>query len=518
MASSSAPLSATDTPTERPADGGGPASGRRDERWQVRLVVTVPALLILFILAYGLVSYLSFSQYWPDLAETGALEISGRLLRVHLMAMLVLSVLALTAGLALTWSILRPIRAIARTAEMVARGRLDRLAPRLPASRELDEFSQTFNTMVERVSRTISERNRGLVEGIPIGIVTTDMDGRINALNPLAAQMLGVEAGDVVGRTIGELGERLPGVARAMMAQLAGGPAGGAPIMRDEQPAESGDGAGALSISAATMRNSETAPLGAVFTLRETAQVRDLSAHLSQTDQLAMLGAFALGLAHQLRNPLGAVKGISQLLATQPGLPADVAPYLERMGREVDRADKVVAELLDLAHQPAILATPTPIEEVVEQAVAKARRGLTESKVGAVRLVRDLAPMAAPTIQGERLSDAFAQVIRNAYQATPPGGTIHIHSRLHANGRRQRWEVCIENNGSTIGPGNRERIFEPFFTTRERATGLGLTLARQIVTQNGGRLEARESDGTVAFVATFESPAADPEPAGQREG
>lgn len=473
-------------------------------RWQLRLIVSVPTLLVLVILAFGLVSYLTFLAHWPELEKAGAGALAGSLLRIHMITMIVLSVVAALMGIGLCATILRPIRALVETARMVALGRLDQRAPHLPAARELDDLSHSFNAMIDNLNRSIAERNRCLMEGIPIGVMTTDMAGRVGAISPMAADILGVEADRLIGHRIAELKEILPAPSHVLVESLLG-------LIREgeaQTAAEillSSDGGQKLSVTSSILRDSAGRPYGVLFSFRESIRIHGLSDQLSRTDQLAALGTFTLGLAHELRNPLGAIKGLSQLLLLEQSLPLRAAEFLGRMTREVDRVDTFLHQLFELSEQPVACLMPTSLAAVVQKANELARGEIAEEKANAINLEFTLEPMPPLMLEGDRLIVALAKIIYNAYETTPPGGTITLRTRRERTGAGpSTYRVGIRNTGSTIEPENIKRLVEPFFTTKGKVTGLGLTIANQIIIQNGGRLEVSVGPDEVTFEAIFD--------------
>ncbi len=488
--------------SKSPHQAGGPSPRPVNNRWQIRLVITVPALLVLFILVYGLVSYSAFTSYWDKLLMAGVGEIAGRLLRVHMITMVALAVLAALMGLALSYTILRPIQAITQAAEMVARGQLDKYATSMPAARELGDLSRTFNSMIDTLNRSITERNRALMEGIPLGIITVDLNGHITAINPTAIDILKLDGDWTQGLTLDAIAQEQPVAAQPLLDFLEQARRGET-IDTSEVTLIGGDGEAGLIISAFYMREAGQSPYGIVFNLRDSALIRDLSAHFNRTDQLAMLGTFTFGLAHELRNPLGAIKGLSQLLLMDRRLPSDTSQYLTRMVHEVDRVDTLLQELFDLSHQPAALVNQVDLAHALAEANRLARHGLPAEKVDSVQMEHHFEPMPPLPAQADRLAQAFSKIIINAYEATPPGGRITLGARHIAQNGQLQWEVRIHNTGSTIDPSQRNKIFEPFQTSKDRSSGLGLTIANQIISQNGGLLKLETGADEVTFIATF---------------
>jgi PAS domain S-box-containing protein len=463
-------------------------------RLQLRLVIALPVLLVLMAVGYGLVSYLSFSNHWEALERLGAAQIASDLLETHLEAMLLLAIVGMISGVVLAWAILRPIQALVETTRLVASGQLDRHTPPVNAAPELEALSHSFNEMIDRLNASIAERNRVLIEGIPIGILTTDLAGRVTAASPVACDILGMPGERLIGRTVGELTEIQGREGRMLLECLVRS-------FQDHPEPSSRQTGETYPLTKAYLRDAGGRPTGIVFSFREPAAVRELSAHLRRTDELASLGTFALGLAHQLRNPLGAVKGLSQLMLLERELPARVRDYLGRTVGEIDRVDRFVGQLLSLSEQPLGPPEPTDLLAALHAALEQTRRELEPERAVAARLREALVPLPPLLLERERVTHALAQILRNAFHFTPQGETITLSSRAGDDG----WAATlrIHNTGSTIAPDDRRRVFEPFFTTGERATGLGLTFAREIIAQNGGALELEVDEAGVALVVRF---------------
>lgn len=484
-----------------------------DRHWQIRLAITIPVVLMLFTIIFGLVSYLAFSKHWDELQAAGAYTVASELLRTHLITMIVLTVIAGLMGVVLSISILRPVRAIERVAEQVALGNLAEYAPAMPAAPELEGLSRSFNTMLDHLNDSIRERDRRLMEGIPLGILITDLNGVITAASPSAVDMLGLPDERLIGSLLSEMLPLLPTASRPLAADMLEMLERKRPLTAHEiklPPLLDGHAPGgerAIQMAAAWLRDPAQTPTGVLFSFRDASPLHMLSEHLGRTDRLAALGTFCLGLAHELRNPLGAIKGLSQLLQLERELPENTQLYLQRMVHEIDRVDAFVRQLLALADQPSTLQ-PTDVTLVLDEAIALARQEIMhagkEQKLAEVRLERLIDPLPPLMLEGARLAQAFARILQNAWEFTPAGGTITLAAAPAWDGGVGRCEVRIHNTGSAVAAHMMEKIFEPFVTTRDRATGLGLTIANQIIAQNGGTLGVHNEADGVSFVATFD--------------
>jgi PAS domain S-box-containing protein len=481
----------------RGAAPAGLAAGGVRAGLQLRLVIALPVLLALMVIAQGAASYVIFKNHGDEIDKLGAGRIAEVLLNAHMVSMLVLTAVGIVCGLGLALAILRPIRALMEAARRVAEGALDQRAPSVNAAPELEALSRSFNEMIDRLNAAMGERNRMLVEGLPLGILTTDLQGRVTAASPAAADMLGLPVSALTGRTVLDLIESVRQETRALMTRVAHD------LQGDDATLPGGVRAN-YRLTRASLRDGHGQAVGHVFSFRRPGAVDELSAHLRRTDELASLGAFALGLAHQLRNPLAAVKGLSQLLQSDRDLPDRAAEYLARMNAQVDRVDRFVGQLLSYSESPASdPPTPTDLAQALREALEIACRqaGTEPAKAARVICAEALTPLPAILIERKRVTDALAQVVKNALKFSPEGGAITLSSQADPDGR---WgAVRVHNAGPAIAPENRERVFEPFFTTDERATGLGLTFAREIVAQNGGALLLEPADDGVAFVARF---------------
>jgi signal transduction histidine kinase len=495
-----------------PTAESGRAAARRAGRWQLRLAISLPAMLVLFTLAYGLISYRLFAGRWSELEAVGAEEIAAGLLSGHLYSMIALAGLAFVSGLALAITILKPIRAVGETARAIASGRLDQRAPQIPALGELGDLSRSFNSMIEFLNDCIDDRNRYLLDGVVTGLLTADMDGTIAGLNSVGARLLGVEASRVVGRNVDDLIETLPEAHEPFWEHLRDALRADRTPAPDEVLLKTLAKRSSLLVGVSVLRDAGRAPSGVMLNFRDAAEIRDLNRQLTKADQLAALGTFTMGLAHEIRNPLGAIKGLVQLIDPAAGRAAETEEIVGRVVREVNRLDLFIRELLDFANQ-----SPLPPERVEAAALVRAAR---DQAVGALAgagielpsIVEDFGPTPPMTVEPERVVQALANIIRNALEAAGPGRRVTLRARAREEEGERFVEIRVHNTGSTISPEHRATIFDPFFTTKEKGSGLGLAVAFQIVAQNRGSLDVAVGPNEVTFIMRFRAAAGVVEP------
>jgi two-component system sensor histidine kinase HydH len=225
---------------------------------------------------------------------------------------------------------------------------------------------------------------------------------------------------------------------------------------------------------------------------------------LKERDRLAAIGEMAAGLAHEIRNPLGAIKGAAQYLTVDPDQPG--TEFLSIIVEEVNRLNRVVSQFLDYARP--FKAQPVPVD--VNDVLRKTLQLLSTNGAGPqVEIALELDP-ALPTMQGdpELLKQVFLNLALNAVEAMPKGGKLTIQTRqgnVPAGSSRDRGrllEVVFTDTGEGIAQKDLNNLFIPFYTTKERGTGLGLAICQRIVEGHGGavRVRSRKGRGTTFIV------------------
>ncbi len=220
-------------------------------------------------------------------------------------------------------------------------------------------------------------------------------------------------------------------------------------------------------------------------------------AQLVQSEKLAATGRMAASLAHEINNPLQAIHNSLQLMLTFPLEPDEQREYLEMANEEVKQLISMVTRTLDFARRPLRKIKPTQSNAVIEQVLALANKYLQHRRVA---LRRDLPP-ALPTILAapDELGQVFLNLVLNAVDAMPEGGTLSVSSRLAEDGRLA---ISFADTGHGIDTEHLEHIFEPFFSTKEEGTGLGLSVSYNVVQRHGGEItfQSKVGEGTTFTV------------------
>ncbi|MGH9843735.1 MAG: ATP-binding protein, partial [Blastocatellia bacterium] len=215
-----------------------------------------------------------------------------------------------------------------------------------------------------------------------------------------------------------------------------------------------------------------------------------LERELAERERMASLGQMAATVAHEVKNPLSAIKSITQVMREDRQVSREYARDLDLITGEVDRLSRSVSQLLSFSRPAAVAASSASLSEIVESAVAIARAEIPQAVEASGRDVTITSDLRADfDFNGERaaaLKEVLINLTLNAVQALKEGGEVKIGSELRGGNELL---ITITDNGIGIPAAMQEKIFEPFFTTKQRGTGLGLAIVARRVRELNGVME-----------------------------
>jgi len=226
---------------------------------------------------------------------------------------------------------------------------------------------------------------------------------------------------------------------------------------------------------------------------RMTAQILDdrekleeASRKLNEAEKLATIGRLATALAHEIRNPLTAVKLNIQKIGKHPALNEIEREQIGIAESGVQQVEKLVKDILSYARAPQLYKEEFGLESLLEDALRFVEEPVDEKHIEIVTEFDNLPPM---NVDGDQLRSAFLNTLLNATEAVPTGGVIFVRTKQQETDDGPVAVVTIQDNGAGIEEKDMASIFEAFFTTKSLGTGLGLTNARKVVELHGGRIE-----------------------------
>ena len=205
-----------------------------------------------------------------------------------------------------------------------------------------------------------------------------------------------------------------------------------------------------------------------------------LERELAERERLASLGRMAATVAHEIKNPLSAIKSIAQVMREDEGLRTEYERDLGLIVGETDRLSQSVTQLLSFARRESPATQPLSVDELLRSVVDLFRANAREQGIALDCDVKVEAQLEGKCVSA--LRDALSNLLINALQATPQGGRVELLA-ASSNGELL---ISVQDSGSGVPADLRERIWEPFFTTRQRGTGLGLAIVRKRVQEVGG--------------------------------
>lgn len=337
-----------------------------------------------------------------------------------------------------------------------------------------------------------------ILANIDDGVIAVDADGRIHFFNEAAEVLTEVSSAAAAGQPFEQIFKSEPWLVD--MIRRAYPP---------RQKRARGDGDFVTRWGKKLPASATVSPLedghgqfvGAIVLLRDIKHRRELEEDLKRADRLALVGTLAAGLAHEVRNPLGGIKGAAQLLRRSIEGNAAVRDFTEIMIHEVDRVNQLIEQLLDLSRPAQLSLAPINIHEVLEQVALLESQTIGDREIA----IRKRFDPSLPPIRGDRsqLTQVFLNLVKNAFQAMERGGVLTITTRLetdyhvHEQGagpNRFIW-VDIADEGGGIREENLPHIFSPFFTTKINGTGLGLATCYRIIKEHGGTIRVESTEG-----------------------
>ena len=224
--------------------------------------------------------------------------------------------------------------------------------------------------------------------------------------------------------------------------------------------------------------------------LREQADlIMEIEDQLRQADRLTALGELSAGMAHEIRNPLGSIRGTAEIL--RDALPDNtrLTEFSEILINEVDRLNKVVENFLSFARQAPNEQSEFSPDVVLREVIQLTRRQLKKNRI---RIIWDETPLPKAIGEAGQFRQVFINLILNAQQVMTEGGRLTIDTPVSDCGQLT---LKFRDEGPGIAEENLGKIFNPFFTTRSQGTGLGLAITYRIVRNHGGKITAANAPG-----------------------
>ena len=348
---------------------------------------------------------------------------------------------------------------------------------------------------------------RGVLDNIDVGIIALGADGCITLFNPAAQVFTGISEKQALRRPVEEI---FPGQ-HVLLHLVATALKSGRSICdhQEIQLPRLGTAPLPVSLAVSPIYQNTGEQDGTVLIIHDLSRVKELERAMRQADRLSMLGVLAAGLAHEIKNPLGGIKGAAQLLDRELGDDSGLKDFTRLMIREVERVNGIIEELMDLARPRPSRMEEVHLPHILNDVVLFQREAHRDRGVA---FVVNLDP-SIPPLQGDRdhLTQMFVNLVKNAAEAVERNGRVEIVCRVShefnfcKTGNLPSPVIVVEvrDNGPGIPAEDLERIFTPFYSTKAKGSGLGLAICQKIAEEHGALLKitSHPNEGTVFTVS-----------------
>ena len=400
-----------------------------------------------------------------------------------------------------TGHLMRPLERIEGTMRRIVDGGDLSQRIRLQSRDELGSIARTFDQMLERLEhRTVElERSRDkasllahITSASPNGIAMLDLHGHARVWNQAAERLFGWSLEQLADSPF--LAKLVPAGERETVAELITRTSAGGPAEAEVSLVSQDAGLVPVQLLATRIADAAGQPMGYVFIMRDQREVNRLRESLVHSEKMAAMGTLVAGLSHELNNPLGIILGFAQGLARRDTLDEGTRSALASIERQAQRCAQLVRALLDFSRKKdpirERIAVPALFGRVGELVRGQAQRADIRFEI--LPITEELPGLE---VNVPEIESALLNLITNALDATPGGGSVSMSARTVTHGGGV--ELVVMDTGSGMPEEVLQRAFDPFFTTKPvgQGTGLGLSITRNIVEAHGGAIDVKTAPG-----------------------
>ncbi len=346
---------------------------------------------------------------------------------------------------------------------------------------------QSYRTTKASLTR-IKAFSDNVVENMPIGLIALDDQQRIAAFNQIAESVLQLSYRDVIGRNADQI---LPPQlwSAVQQSEIQNN------VIEQEIDCAVGDkNIVPLEIGTSALRDENGGFLGTVLLFKDLTEVRSLRKEIARSQRLASVGRLAAGVAHEIRNPLSSIKGFATYFKERYRDTPQDQQTADIMIAEVNRVNRVVGQLLEFAKPVSVSPKPTLLKELIDNSVRLIEKQARDQNITVETL--NAADVNEATLDPDLITQVLLNLYLNAIDAMETGGELDVELSHRED---NRIEIKVSDTGCGIPGEDLSRIFDPYFTSKSSGTGLGLTIAHNIMEAMGGQIlvESRPGQGTI---------------------
>ncbi|MBI4726296.1 PAS domain-containing protein [candidate division TA06 bacterium] len=364
---------------------------------------------------------------------------------------------------------------------------------------QAEEFSHRLQKEIEQATeeylkanenlKYFKEYNDNIMASINSGVIVVDINRVATTFNKEAVNICQLVSAAVVGKSLREY-EKLKPIDDLLKATMEHGN----PLSRKEMVLTmENKSEKVIDVSTSLLHSQTTRTNGAIAIFSDISKTKSLEERVKNSEKLAVLGEMAAVMAHEIRNPLNAIAGFSQLLQTKVNEADPRRKYVDIVTQEAFRIDTLISDILDFAHQKKVANLEVNVEELADRVIAAKS---DQAKKKGVSLTKQPASNT-PAVMGDavRLERILLNLVNNAIDAMDQPGNITIKTERLESDQGPLAHISVQDSGCGIPPENLKAIFKPFFTTKSAGTGLGLAIIQKIAEEHHGIISVESEIG-----------------------
>jgi two-component system, NtrC family, sensor histidine kinase PilS len=324
-----------------------------------------------------------------------------------------------------------------------------------------------------------------IFHSVGTGLIALDRERRITAFNRAAEEITGRTAAQAVGRPGDEVfGNGVPlDVIESAIATSSRAAA------RHETTVRRPDGGAVpVRLTFSALTSGDGRRLGLIAACEDLSVIREMETRMREADRLATLGRMAANIAHEIRNPLASLSGAVEALGGPTGTDQERTRLTDIALRESERLNEIVTTFVDYARPVPLSLVDLNVADVLDEILILLEH---RSVPAGIKIGRDFPHVLHWRLDPQQFRQAVWNLCLNGVEAMTEGGELTVAAALTAGGLR----VSVSDTGDGITATDLRHVFEPFYSTKPGGSGLGLALVHRIVTEHGGRVEARSEPG-----------------------
>ncbi len=341
--------------------------------------------------------------------------------------------------------------------------------------------SHTRSTKLLQETRKLASE---VVTHLPLGILVMDTRDQILYTNGVACNLLGIGKEEIKSPSAKAL---LPKNIWVLQEMIKTGQ-----FLAEKEIFLASDNSPPIPVAASVthIHGEDNNYIGVMFVFKNLTEIKALETKNQRIEKLAAVGNLAAGIAHEVRNPLSAIKGYVTYFGSLFEADSENRKAAELMTEEVDRVNRVISELLEFARPSDLRLRKIKVIDLINNSL---RIVAHEAEAANIRIIKDIDPnLPGINADMDRLTQVLLNLYINAIQSMESGGEL----RLTAGQRGSTLVVNISDTGSGIGLEAQKHIFDPYFTTKSKGTGLGLTIAYKIIENHNGSIQITKTEAS----------------------